>query len=139
MAVQTIIQHRRDTAANWTSTNPTLSAGEFGFETDTSKFKIGTGSAVWTALAYQGGGGGTQGLTGPQGLTGLQGVTGTQGLDGLQGAVGPQGLTGLQGTDGAQGVQGVQGLGYAQLQGTQGLTGTFDQDQITIGFIFGSL
>lgn len=35
MAVQTIIQHRRDTAANWTSTNPTLSAGEMGFETDT--------------------------------------------------------------------------------------------------------
>lgn len=58
MAVQTIIQHRRDTAANWTSTNPTLSVGEMGFETDTSQFKIGTGSAVWTALAYQGGGGG---------------------------------------------------------------------------------
>lgn len=51
------IQVRRDTAANWTSVNPTLAAGEIGFETDTSKFKIGTGAAAWTALAYSNGGG----------------------------------------------------------------------------------
>jgi hypothetical protein len=47
MPVQTKIQVRRDTAANWTSTNPTLAAGEIGFETDTGKFKIGTGSLAW--------------------------------------------------------------------------------------------
>jgi hypothetical protein len=52
MAVQTQIQTRRGTAATWTSTNPTLAAGEIGFETDTNKFKIGTGSTAWTALAY---------------------------------------------------------------------------------------
>jgi hypothetical protein len=57
MPAQTKIQVRRDTAANWTSTNPTLSAGEIGFETDTGKFKYGTGSATWTALAYANGGG----------------------------------------------------------------------------------
>ena len=50
MAVQ--IQMRRDTASNWTSSNPTLADGEWGLETDTAKFKIGTGSAVWTALGY---------------------------------------------------------------------------------------
>ena len=50
------IQVRRDTAANWTSVNPTLAAGEIGFETNTNKFKIGTGSATWTALPYAGGG-----------------------------------------------------------------------------------
>jgi hypothetical protein len=55
MPVQTRIQIRRDTAANWVSTNPTLSAGEMGFETDTGKFKFGTGSAAWTALPYAGG------------------------------------------------------------------------------------
>ena len=33
MAVQ--IQLRRDTAANWTSADPTLAAGEFAIETDT--------------------------------------------------------------------------------------------------------
>ena len=29
------IATRKDTAANWTSANPTLLSGEFGFETDT--------------------------------------------------------------------------------------------------------
>lgn len=46
------IQLRRDTAANWTSANPTLAAGELGLETDTAKYKIGNGSTAWTSLAY---------------------------------------------------------------------------------------
>lgn len=45
-------QQRRDTAANWTFNNPTLLAGELGYETDTGKWKIGTGSTAWTALSY---------------------------------------------------------------------------------------
>jgi hypothetical protein len=48
------IQARRGTAAQWTSSNPTLSAGEFGFESDTLKLKIGNGSTAWTSLAYTG-------------------------------------------------------------------------------------
>ena len=52
MPVQTQIQTRRGTAASWTSTNPTLAAGEFGYETDTGKFKIGNGSTAWASLAY---------------------------------------------------------------------------------------
>jgi len=52
MAVQ--IQFRRDTAANWTSENPTLAAGEIGYETDTGSVKIGDGSTAWTSLAYFG-------------------------------------------------------------------------------------
>jgi hypothetical protein len=52
MPVQTAIQHRRGAAATWTSTNPTLAAGEIGFESDTGKFKIGTGSDAWAALPY---------------------------------------------------------------------------------------
>jgi hypothetical protein len=50
MAVQ--IQLRNDTAANWTSANPTLAAGEVGLETDTGKLKIGTGTTAWTSLGY---------------------------------------------------------------------------------------
>ena len=46
------IQIRRDTAANWTSSNPTLAQGELGLETDTSKLKAGTGSTAWTSLGY---------------------------------------------------------------------------------------
>lgn len=45
-------QQRRDTASNWTTQNPTLLPGELGYETDTGKWKVGTGSATWTALGY---------------------------------------------------------------------------------------
>lgn len=43
---------RRDTAADWTSANPTLSQGEGGYETDTKKLKIGDGTTAWTSLPY---------------------------------------------------------------------------------------
>jgi hypothetical protein len=46
------IQIRRDTAANWTTANPTLAQGEFGFEIDTGKIKIGNGTDDWTTLDY---------------------------------------------------------------------------------------
>lgn len=46
------IQIRHDTAANWTSVNPTLLLGEIGYESDTAASKVGDGSTVWTALAY---------------------------------------------------------------------------------------
>jgi hypothetical protein len=46
------MQQRRDTAANWTSNNPTLAAGEFGIETDTKKLKTGDGTTAWNSLAY---------------------------------------------------------------------------------------
>lgn len=50
MAIQ--IQLRRDTAAAWTAADPTLAEGEIGLETDTTFYKIGTGSTAWTSLAY---------------------------------------------------------------------------------------
>ena len=50
MAVQ--IQLRRDTAANWTSANPTLALGEFGMETDTMLYKIGDGTTAWNSQSY---------------------------------------------------------------------------------------
>lgn len=52
MPVQTIIKTRRDTAANWTSTDPVLAAGEVGLETDTTLIKYGDGTSAWTALPY---------------------------------------------------------------------------------------
>lgn len=54
MAVITQIQVRRGTAAQWTSANPTLASGEWGFESDTGKVKIGNGSSAWSALSYVG-------------------------------------------------------------------------------------
>ena len=64
-----IIQIRRDTAANWTSANPTLAQGELGAETDTDKIKIGDGSTAWSSLAYLIDTGGYVTETGTQTLT----------------------------------------------------------------------
>ena len=46
------IQWRRDTAANWTATDPTMADGEAGYETDTGKFKMGNGVDKWSVLDY---------------------------------------------------------------------------------------
>lgn len=55
----TKIQLRRDTASNWSTNNPTPSAGEPCFETDTGKLKIGDGITAYNSLPYQGGTSGT--------------------------------------------------------------------------------
>ena len=52
LSMSTRIRFRRDTAANWTSNNPTLTTGELGYETNTGKFKIGNNTNAWTALPY---------------------------------------------------------------------------------------
>lgn len=76
MPVVTQIQVRRGTAAQWTSANPTLAAGEWGFETDTNKAKIGTGSTAWNSLSYFGGTGTVTSVASGTGLTGGP-ITGT--------------------------------------------------------------
>lgn len=52
MAAITTIQLRRGTASQWTTANPILAAGEFGWETDTAEFKIGDGVTAWNARPY---------------------------------------------------------------------------------------
>ena len=63
------IQFRRDTSSNWTSNNPILLQGEFGYELNTGYAKIGDGQTPWISLEYFGG-------TGPTGSTGVTGSTG---------------------------------------------------------------
>jgi hypothetical protein len=63
------IQIRRDTSSNWTSNNPILLQGEFGYELNTGYAKIGDGQTPWISLEYFGG-------TGPTGPTGVTGSTG---------------------------------------------------------------
>jgi hypothetical protein len=48
----TRMQQRRGTAAQWTSADPVLNAGEIGWESDTNKFKIGDGTNHWASLDY---------------------------------------------------------------------------------------
>lgn len=48
----TRMQQRRGTAAQWTSADPILAAGEIGFESDSGQFKIGDGVNHWSDLSY---------------------------------------------------------------------------------------
>lgn len=52
MSTTAILRRRRDTAANWTSNNPTPESGQLCFETDTGRHKLGNGSTAWNSLAY---------------------------------------------------------------------------------------
>lgn len=53
-----LIKLRRDKSDNWTESNPILSAGEIGIETDSTgdtkvpRFKIGNGVSSWNDLTY---------------------------------------------------------------------------------------
>jgi hypothetical protein len=122
MAVK--VQFRRDTAAAWSSANPTLAQGEVGYEYDTGRFKVGNGTSSWTSLVY------SSGVTGPTGPSSTAtvgtvttlgpGVSATvnnsgtataavynfgipRGVTGPQGETGPTGPTGLTGATGATG------------------------------------
>ena len=58
MPAQTVIQIRRDTEANWLLADPTLAAGEIGFDSTNNKIKIGNGTTAWSVLPYASGAGG---------------------------------------------------------------------------------
>jgi hypothetical protein len=133
------LQNRRDTAANWTSNNPTLAAGELGLETDTTKYKIGDGTTAWNSLAYAytagaAGATGPTGATGPVGPTGVTGITGPTGPVGATGPTGPTGPSGATGPTGATGVSGAAGAGGVENVNAQtGTTYTFvltDRDDL---------
>src|SRR6266576_2761179 len=83
------MQVRRGTAAAWTSANPTMLAGEIGYETDTGKFKVGDGVTAWTGLAYS-----NPGPAGPPGASANIVLLGLDGNDGEEGQMGPQGPPG---------------------------------------------
>jgi hypothetical protein len=48
----TTIKLRRGTESEWSESNPILGLGEYGYETDTRKSKVGDGTTAWTDLAY---------------------------------------------------------------------------------------
>ena len=52
MPVNTRLQVRRGSGELWTSVDPTLYAGEIGYETNTGKIKVGDGLTAWTTLDY---------------------------------------------------------------------------------------
>lgn len=52
MPVNTKLQIRRGESGVWTSTDPALSQGEFGLNTNLQMIKVGDGSTTWTSQEY---------------------------------------------------------------------------------------
>lgn len=50
--LNTRIQLRKDTAANWDLFNPVLASAELGVNTDNGKMKLGDGTHTWSELPY---------------------------------------------------------------------------------------
>ena len=46
------IKMRRDTAANWNTSNPTLADGERGYDKTSKRYKTGDGVTLWNVLPY---------------------------------------------------------------------------------------
>jgi hypothetical protein len=82
MPAQTVIQLRRDTAANWTSANPVLAAGEVGYDSTNNKIKIGNGTSTWTVLSYASGEAGPAGADGKTLLNGSGAPSAGLGING---------------------------------------------------------
>lgn len=55
MAVQIVkakMYQRRDTTENWLKYNPVLASGEFGYDINKKKYKIGDGITKWSDLQF---------------------------------------------------------------------------------------
>ena len=50
--LQTDLRLRQGTAAAWTLANPVLALAEPGWESDTTRWKVGDGVTVWASLPY---------------------------------------------------------------------------------------
>lgn len=82
---------RHGTAAQWSSLNPILAAGEIGVSTDTHTLRVGDGVTHWNNLPN---------YVGPQGPPGSTGPQGPQGVAGPAGSTGPAGPAGADGAGG---------------------------------------
>lgn len=90
------IQLRRDTAANWTTANPTLASGEAGVETDKERAKVGNGSTPYTTLPYVGSFTPSGTRASPNQITAVGGITATvapRQLQFVEGSAGPVVIT----------------------------------------------
>ena len=95
------VQIRRDTTLNWNTNDPILLDGEFGYETDTGRYKIGNGIDIWSDLIYS-----LVGITGPTGGSGPTGPTGPAGPTGSINIVSVHGATSSPGNTGDFAVSG---------------------------------
>ena len=127
------IQVRRDTAANWTSVNPVLAAGEAGYETNTGLLKYGDGATAYNSLAYfTAGGAGTVTSVSVVTANGVSGSvatsTTTPAITITLGAITPTSVNGTTATEIGY-VSGVTSSIQTQLNGKQASLGYTAENQ----------
>jgi len=91
MAVKTLIQIRRGTTVEWAAGTIVLSAGEWGYDTTTGRYKIGDGTTAWNSLTYA--------ATLPTDFTGVSGIGLSKGTNGSTIAISVTGIPSSRITD----------------------------------------
>ena len=91
MAVKTLIQVRRGSTSDWAVGSIVLSAGEWGLDTTTGRYKIGDGTTAWNSLTYA--------ATLPTDFTGASGIGLSKGTNGSTIAISVTGIPSSSITD----------------------------------------
>ena len=91
MAVKTLIQVRRGSTGEWAAGTIVLSAGEWGYDTTTGRYKIGDGTTAWNSLTYA--------ATLPTDFTGASGIGLSKGTNGSTIAISVTGIPSSSITD----------------------------------------
>ena len=91
MAVKTLIQVRRGSTSDWAVGSIVLSAGEWGLDTTTGRYKIGDGTTAWNSLTYA--------ATLPGDITGTSGIGLSKGTNGSTIAISVTGIPSSSITD----------------------------------------
>lgn len=79
--METRIQIRRDTAANWDSNNPVLAIGEIGFDITNNQLRVGDGIKTWGQLSLLEASGSAATTAYDNSLSGIEAVNMQQAID----------------------------------------------------------
>jgi len=81
--METRIQVRRDTAANWNNNNPILAVGEIGYDITNNQLRVGDGTTAWGQLSVLEAVGAAATTAYDNSLSGLSAVNMQQAIDEL--------------------------------------------------------
>jgi hypothetical protein len=128
MAVNTLIQIRRGTSSEWFNATEELGQGilyrgEWGYETDTGRYKIGDGSTAWNSLGYA--------AVLPTDFTGTDGIGLTTGINGSGLTIG---VTGIQSTQVNDFTTAVQTIVDADSIDTEQVQDIIGESGVTAGY-----
>ena len=128
MAVNTLIQIRRGTSSEWFNATEELGQGilyrgEWGYETDTGRYKIGDGSTAWNSLGYA--------AVLPTDFTGTDGIGLTTGINGSGLTIAVTGIQSTQVNDFTTAVQTIVDADSIDTEQVQDIVG---QSGVTAGY-----